>query len=63
MMENDLLTAAWQRSSRCSSNNGACVEIARLRGGRVAIRDSKNPHVHPLIISDSAYEEFINSIK
>ncbi|MEU7828698.1 MULTISPECIES: DUF397 domain-containing protein [unclassified Nonomuraea] len=61
-MEKDLLTAAWQRSSRCS-NNGSCVEVARLRGGRVAIRDSKNPHVHPVIVPDAVYEEFIRSIK
>ncbi|MBM7770568.1 hypothetical protein JOD54_000772 [Actinokineospora baliensis] len=33
---------AWRKSS-ASSANGQCVEVA-VAAGRVAVRDSKNPH-------------------
>jgi len=33
--------ARWRRSTRCGASN-ACVEIARLDGGVISVRDSHN---------------------
>ena len=43
----------WRKSS-FSSDNGVCVELAHLPGGRIAIRDSKNPAAGHLIFPGSA---------
>ncbi|MCX5338298.1 MULTISPECIES: DUF397 domain-containing protein [unclassified Streptomyces] len=43
----DARALAWHKSSY-SSENGACVEIAQVPDGRVAVRDSKvhaGPHL------------------
>jgi hypothetical protein len=36
-------SSRWRKSS-FSANNGACVELAPLTEGGVAVRDSKDPH-------------------
>jgi hypothetical protein len=56
-----LQAAVWLRSSHC--NNGSCVEVAHLQDGRIAIRDSKNLHAAPLIVSDEIYQSFIDTLK
>ncbi len=38
-----LARARWFKATASSGNQG-CVEIAHLDDGRVALRDSKNPH-------------------
>lgn len=35
--------ARWRKSSCSGSNGGACVEVAVLPGGGLAVRDSKDP--------------------
>lgn len=45
----ELSTATWYKSS-FSDVGGNCVEVARLSGGRNAIRDSKAPHHGTLIL-------------
>jgi len=41
-MDHDDVTAPWRKSSY--SDTGAnCVELARTKSGKVAVRDSKNP--------------------
>ena len=41
-MDHDDATTPWRKSSY--SNSGAnCVEVARTRSGKVAVRDSKDP--------------------
>jgi hypothetical protein len=47
--EVDPTAAVWRRSSR-SSGNGECVEIAAC-GSVLAVRDSKNPQLAPLVLS------------
>lgn len=39
------------RKSTVSSDNGACVEVAVLPDGQVAVRDSKNPNAGHLVLS------------
>ncbi len=45
----------------CSS--GACVEVARLRDRRVALRSSRDPGADPVIVSDDEWREFVSSVK
>lgn len=40
-VSNENLNLKWRRASHCES--GACVEVAQLPDGGVAVRDSKNP--------------------
>jgi hypothetical protein len=48
-----LLTGlTWKKSSH-SGKNGNCVELAWLADGRVAVRNSRNPH-GPALVCDTA---------
>lgn len=49
MNDADLSSAVWRKSSR-SSGNGACVEVAFLAGGQVAVRDSKQAGQGPVLV-------------
>ncbi|MGA4837404.1 DUF397 domain-containing protein [Streptomyces sp. G45] len=42
LYEQDLTAVSWRKSTK-SGGDGACVEVAELPGGAVALRDSKNP--------------------
>lgn len=52
----DLHHARWFVSSH-SSDNGTCVEVAALPG-RVATRDSTNPHAGHLLVTRHAFRAF-----
>lgn len=41
----------WTRSSRCAGN-GSCVEVARLSGGVVLVRDAKQPESPEMLVFD-----------
>lgn len=49
----DLPGARWHKSSR-SNNQGNCVEVAFLDGGRVAVRDSKDAGHGPALVFTAA---------
>lgn len=51
----------WKKSSR-SSSNGNCVE-ARHHGGRVQLRDSKDPAGPALSFSPSTWRAFMDGTK
>lgn len=42
-MKDPLNDAEWRKSSHSSGNGGACVEVAFLPDGRIAIRESDDP--------------------
>jgi hypothetical protein len=44
------LTSAQWRKSRHSNGQGACVEVAFLPDGRVALRDSKDAGTGPALL-------------
>lgn len=52
----------WARSS-WSANNGNCVEVARMRDGRVAVRDSKNAPGPVLAFSRDAWQSFLAAVR
>jgi hypothetical protein len=58
---NDLNLAVWKKSSR-SVDQGNCVEVANLDGGR-AVRDSKNPTGTVLQLSTTAWSALTTAIQ
>jgi uncharacterized protein DUF397 len=58
-----LLSAAKWRKSSHSNPSGNCVEIARLPGQRVAVRDSRRPDGPALLFSQAAWEAFLRGLR
>lgn len=58
-----LLRAAKWRKSRHSNPSGNCVEMARLPGERVAVRDSRLPEGPALLFSQAAWEMFLRGLR
>lgn len=58
----DVSKAAWRKSSRSSSNGGACVELADL-GAVVGVRDSKDPAGGHLGLSRGALRALLADLK
>ncbi|MGH3763784.1 MAG: DUF397 domain-containing protein [Pseudonocardiaceae bacterium] len=62
----DLSRAVWRKSSRSGGGNGGttqCVEVAALDGGRIAVRDSKQPHGVVLLLTRSELAAWISGVK
>ncbi|WP_067859125.1 DUF397 domain-containing protein [Nocardia shimofusensis] len=57
-MSVDLSGARWFKSS-LSSAGSECVEIAHLDGGRVGVRDSKDPSGGVLVFTPSEWDAFL----
>jgi hypothetical protein len=51
---------AWRKSIFCA--NQACVEVAQLEDGSVAVRDSKRPDGPPLVFTLEEWSEFLAGI-
>jgi Domain of unknown function (DUF397) len=58
----ELPGARWRKSGR-SSAQGNCVELTRLSGSEVAIRNSRHPQGPALIFTDAELDAFIGGIK
>jgi len=52
----------WRRST-FSGNNGACVEVAALPDGRVAVRDSKDPHGGTLMFTRAEIDAWVRGVR
>lgn len=50
----------WTKAS-ASRSNGACIEIAVLTNGHVAVRDSKNPNGPALTMSPTDFRAFAST--
>lgn len=55
-------TATW-RKSRYSGDEGACVEIAPLADGRIAIRNSNYPSAGVVTFTRAEMDAWINGVK
>ncbi|MDG4827862.1 DUF397 domain-containing protein [Solwaraspora sp. WMMD1047] len=53
----------WRTSTRSSSNQGACVEVADNLPGRVLVRDSKDRPGPTLTFTPTTWQTFIQSAK
>ena len=53
---------AWRRSRR-SGTSGACVEVAGVADGVLAVRDSKNPQGARLAFSAAAWQQFTSVLR
>ncbi len=54
--------AAWLKS-RHSNSQGACVEMAKLPDGRVAMRNSRHPEGPALIYTRAEIEALIRGVQ
>lgn len=51
------------RKSRLSNPNGNCVELARLAGGGVGVRHSRDPNGPVLIYTDAEIATFLAGVQ
>jgi hypothetical protein len=58
----DQLGLAW-RKSRASNPSGACVEVAGLPGGEVAVRNSRHPGGPALVYTRGEIAAFLAGAK
>ncbi|MFS2293675.1 MAG: DUF397 domain-containing protein [Actinomadura sp.] len=57
----DLKNTAWRKSSHSTSNGGDCIELARLSGAVVAVRDSKDPNGPVLLVTRAVLRTAVQS--
>ena len=55
-------TPTW-RKSRASNPRGDCVELARLDGGQVAVRNSRDPLGPTLVYTPAEIAAFLDGAK
>ena len=55
--------AQWRKSSYSGGNGGACVEVAVLLDGTMAVRDSKDPAGPRLAFAADDWAAFTASVK
>jgi hypothetical protein len=57
------LTGVSWRKSRHSNSQGACVELARLAGGQIAVRNSRFPDGPVQVYSRAEMRALIEGVK
>ncbi|MFC8829724.1 DUF397 domain-containing protein [Streptomyces sp. NPDC057137] len=55
----DLSTAQWRKSSYSNGDGGQCVEVADDYPGVIPVRDSKTPTGPVLLLTPTAWSNFI----
>lgn len=61
-MEEELSHASWRKSS-FSNDGGNCVEVAPLKSGYIAVRDSKDPRGPVLLFTGPEFKAFTAGVK
>jgi Domain of unknown function (DUF397) len=62
-LSDELKSAAWRKATRSASNQGDCLEIAPLSGGRVGPRDTEASERAPFVVSASVWDAFVDGAK
>jgi uncharacterized protein DUF397 len=62
MSRDDISKAAWRRSSRCNGAT-ACVLVALLPDGNIALRDSKQDDGPVLVFTPSEWAAFVAGVQ
>ena len=62
-MDTDISHAVWRKSSFSNGNGGNCVETAKLPGGGMAVRDTKNRDGAILRFTKGEWEAFVKGVK
>jgi hypothetical protein len=62
MPGSDLSGATWRKSRR-SNSQGNCVELVGLRGGVIAVRNSRHPDGPVLIYTKAEIDAFIRGAR
>ncbi|MFI0367776.1 DUF397 domain-containing protein [Actinomadura sp. 1N219] len=62
MIELDLSSALWRKSSHSGETGGECIEVAVVDPA-VAVRDSKDPDGPKLVLAAGEWRAFIAGIK
>jgi len=57
----EIVGAAWKKSQR-SNSQGACVEIARLDAGTIAMRNSRDPEGTALVYPADAVRALVSAV-
>jgi Domain of unknown function (DUF397) len=58
MADDELARATW-RTASYTQGNGSCVEVADLRGGRIAVRDTKDRTGPALVMAADTWRAFL----
>lgn len=58
----DLTDVTWQKS-KFSNPNGACVEVAHLANGEIAVRNSRFPNGPALVYTKAEVAAFLAGVK
>ncbi len=58
----ELLNVTWQKSKH-SNPNGACVEVAHLANGEIAVRNSRFPEGPALVYTPAEIAAFLAGAK
>lgn len=61
MSEYDISNVTWTESRAC--NNSACVQVAYLPDGMVAVRDSKDTGKAPHVFDLQEWTAFVSGVK
>ncbi|MFD0887241.1 DUF397 domain-containing protein [Streptosporangium algeriense] len=62
-LSDELKTAAWRKATKSGSDQGDCLEVAPLSGGRVGIRDTEAPDQMPFVVSAGVWDAFVDGAK
>ncbi|GAA3090564.1 DUF397 domain-containing protein [Streptosporangium carneum] len=62
-LNKELASTTWRKSTLSGGDGGECVEVARLSGGHIGVRDSKNPTGPALLFAPSGWAAFVSGVK